>query len=78
MSKPPRRRKKKPYSKSELNKLIDNLLHPLAKNKAKTSILILDECLHILVEQNPTQSLQKFIKHTLPKIVEKHLKTKKT
>ena len=65
------------YSKSDLNRLIDSILHPLAKGKNEVSILILDECLHFLVEQNPTLSLQKFIKYTLPKIVKKYYKETK-
>ena len=50
----------KPYSKGDLNKLIDTLIHPLSR-KDKSFILI-DGFLHGLVEQNPPQTVRKFIK----------------
>jgi len=54
-------------SKGQLNKLIDSLLHPLFKKHP--GFVILDGILHALVEQNPEESLHKFIKYNLDKLV---------
>ena len=63
------------YSKGELNRLVDDLLHPLAKGEAEIPFLILDEALHALIEQNPPETLAKFLKYTLPRIISKYRKT---
>ena len=55
------------YSKGEINKLVDGLIHPLAK--ADKSYILLDGLLHALNERNPPQSLRKFMKYDLPEIV---------
>jgi len=55
------------YSKAELNKLIDSVIHPLAKEDP--SLLILDGFLHSLVEQNPPLSVRKFLRYNLPRLV---------
>jgi hypothetical protein len=65
------RRKRQAYSKGELNQLIDSLLHPLATEDNAVAILLLDGILHSAVEQDPGQSVQKFIRYSLPKILEK-------
>lgn len=54
-------------SKGKLNKLIDSLLHPLFKKHP--GFVILDGVLHALVEQNPEESLHKFVKYNLDKLV---------
>ena len=54
-------------SKGQLNKLIDSLLHPLFKKHP--GFVILDGVLHALVEQNPEESLRKFVKYNLDKLV---------
>jgi hypothetical protein len=63
------RKKRQAYSKGELNQLIDSLLHPLATGENAVAILLLDGVLHSAVEQDPGQSMQKFIRYSLPKIL---------
>jgi len=64
----PRRKATKPYTKGELNKLIDNLCHPLFQENP--SFILIDSLLHGLVEQNPPQTVRKFIQYNLPKLIE--------
>jgi hypothetical protein len=62
--------KKRPkrYTKGELNKLVDSLVHPLCKKNS--GLIFVDGLLHALIEQNPPQSVSKFIRYNLPKILE--------
>jgi hypothetical protein len=64
------RKKKKEsiYSKGEINKLIDSLLHPLSDRYP--TLTIFDSILHGLVEQNPPETILKFVRYNLPKIIE--------
>jgi len=62
------KKKRSYYSKGELNRLIDNLLHPLFDRGP--SFLIADAILHGLVEQDPPKTASKFIRYNLPKIIE--------
>ena len=57
------------YTEGELNKLVDSLVHPLAKENPY--IMILDGILHGIIEQNPSASTVKFIKYNLPKLLER-------
>jgi hypothetical protein len=59
---------RKPYTKGELNKLIDSLCHPLSKTDKR--FILVDVLLHAMVEQNPPESVLKFIRYSLPKIME--------
>jgi len=70
MSSKPKTKKKavKPYTKGELNKVIDSLFHPLFE--ANKGFMLVDELLHAMVEQNPPTTVKKFIKYNLPKILE--------
>jgi len=63
-----KRREPQFYTTSELNQLIDSIMHPLAKNNPY--IMILDGLLHGIVERNPSASTVKFIKYNLPKLLE--------
>jgi hypothetical protein len=55
----------RPYTKGELNKIADSLLHPLfTKNP---SCILLDTLVHALIEQNPPDTIKKFIKYNLSK-----------
>ena len=63
-----KKRKQRPYSKAELNKLIDALCHPLFETNK--GYILVDGLLHGLVEQNPPLSLRKFIKYNLPKLIQ--------
>jgi len=64
-----RKTKRQAYSKGELNQMIDSVLHPLATGENAVAILLLDGILHSAVEQDPGQSIQKFIRYSLPKIL---------
>lgn len=71
---PSRKKDKKKYSKGELNRLIDSVLHPLFDHS--TEMMIVDSVLHSLVEQNLAETTQKFIRYNLPKIVDEIIKKK--
>jgi hypothetical protein len=67
----PKRKKKrahKPYTKGELNKLIDSLCHPLFETN--DGFILVDGFLHGLVEQDPPTTVRKFMKYNLPRILE--------
>lgn len=71
----PKKRRVVVYTVGERNKLIDSAMHPLAK--IHPVFTIVDELLHVANEQNPGESLQKFVKYSLPvllKGIEKILK----
>jgi len=55
------------YTTGELNRTIDALLHPLAKEDP--AFLVVDGVLHGIVERNPSESVLKFIHHNLPKLL---------
>lgn len=57
----------KPYTKGEMNMLIDGLMHPLCKEI--TGLILVDGFLHALIEQNPPESVSKFIRYNLSKIL---------
>ena len=69
MKQSPRRNKKQAYSysKGELNRAIDSLIHPLSKRNP--TLIILDVILHSLVEQKPAETIAKFMRYTGPEIV---------
>jgi len=62
-----RRKKRNTYSKGEINRLIDSLLHPLFDFNPTFNIL--DTIFHGFVEQNPSETALKFLKYNLPRIV---------
>jgi len=55
------------YTKGEINRLIDSLLHPLAKEDRR--LLIVDGFLHALVENDPPLSARKFLTYSLPTLL---------
>ena len=61
--------KRKPYSKGQLNFLIDDLLHPFYRDCE--GLRLLDGFLHAIVEGDPPVSLKKFIKYNLPAVTRK-------
>lgn len=63
----PRKREKPPYSKGEINKIIDSLLHPWIKQYPW--LIGIDGLLHGLVEGDPAKSLEKFVRYNGPKLV---------
>jgi hypothetical protein len=69
MASPSRKKKRRSrYSKGELNRLIDDLIHPLSDQRPELTIL--DAALHGLVQQNPPENAVKFIRYNLHKIIE--------
>ena len=63
-----KKKARKLYTKGELNKLIDSLCHPLLKTNK--GFVLVDGLLHAMVEQNPPETVLKFIRYSLPKIME--------
>lgn len=62
------------YTKGEINKIIDALLHPWLSGETEAAALAVDSMLHAMVEQDAVKSLQKFTKYTLPKILDEVFK----
>lgn len=62
--------------KTNLNKLIDTILHPHFKKHPE--LIIFDGFLHALIEQDLKQSIRKFIKYNYPKIMDKIKNNNKT
>jgi hypothetical protein len=55
------------FSKGKLNRLVDNIFHPLFHmNKG---YVLVDGVLHGLVEQNPALSAEKFVRYSLPELM---------
>jgi len=59
------------YTKSEINKLIDALVHPWYKTYPWMRLI--DGLLHALNEQSP-ESVEKFIRYNLPELLEEAAK----
>jgi len=57
----------RPYTTGELNRTVDALLHPLGKLDPR--FIVIDWALHVVIEQNPSESLLKFIQYSLPRLV---------
>jgi hypothetical protein len=57
----------RPYTAGELNKTFDALLRPLAK--VSPWFLVLDGVLHGLIEQNPSETVAKFVQYNLPTLI---------
>jgi len=66
------RKRNQIFTPGESNKIIDALLHPLAKQDM--GFWALDLFFHAVVEQNPRVTVEKFMRFDLPKIVEQYLK----
>jgi hypothetical protein len=62
------RKRKALYSKGELNRLVDSLIHPLCEEDKR--FILLDGFLHGLIEKDPPKSVMKFVKYNLPEILE--------
>jgi hypothetical protein len=61
------RSRSRPYTTGEVNRMVDALLHPLAE--VDPAFLVLDGVVHCMIEQNPPESVLKFIHHNLPKLL---------
>jgi len=57
------RKKRSIYSKGEINRLIDCLLHPLSDINPAFSLV--DAILHGVMEQNPPETALKFLRYNL-------------
>lgn len=69
------RRTPKPFGKGQLNRIIDDLVHPFFEENK--SLVWVDGILHGLVEQNPGISVRKFIKYSVPKLMKTKTKEPK-
>ena len=52
-----------------MNRLINSVLHPFMKGEDKIPIMLLDAVAHSLIEQDPQKSFKKFMRFTLPEVV---------
>jgi len=70
-----RKNKTRPvFTKGEMNKLIDDTVHPL--KKLDWSFTVVDEALHMINEGDIQQSVIKFVEYSLPEILKRFLKKK--
>jgi len=60
-------RRSAPYSKGEVNKIIDSLLHPLMKGHPW--LVMVDGLLHA-INEGGQKSLEKFIRYNIKPLVE--------
>jgi hypothetical protein len=67
-----RQKRKSLYSRSEKNMIIDSLVHPLADEH--WSFVIVDGALHALNEEDPIQSLIKFLRYNAPELLKRILR----
>jgi len=63
----PSKKRRSVYTKGELNRLIDGLLHPLFD--VNPAFRLVDSILHGLVERNPPETAMKFLRYNLPWII---------
>jgi len=61
------RRRRSIYSKGEVNRLIDSVIHPLFN--LNQGFTVADAILHGFVERNPPETALKFIRYNLPKVI---------
>lgn len=67
---------KRGYTKGQINKLIDSIVHPLAKRDEP--LLVLDGFLHALVERSPSLSTKKFLVYNIPTLMSHLAEDRKT
>jgi hypothetical protein len=60
-----------PYSRGQLNRLVDGLVHPLYEKSELYRVA--DGLLHGVVERNMRVSAKKFVRYNLPEVVKKIL-----
>jgi hypothetical protein len=71
-----KKRKTNCYSKGELNRLADSILHPWYKENQ--AIRLFDGIVHALIEQDLPMSAEKFLRYNLPELAKIALKKRKT
>lgn len=64
--------KRRTLSKYQVNKLIDDLIHPFMREYP--ALIVIDGILHAINEGNPEESLRKFIKYDLSKLIDEVVK----
>lgn len=64
-------RKSRSYSVGQINKLVDDFVHPFYRKSELYRVA--DGLLHGLIERGPRISVKKFLKYNLPEIVKKLL-----
>jgi hypothetical protein len=64
-----RKSRSKTFSKGELNRLVDSIIHPVYKQSE--AFRIVDGLLHGIIEENPPVSVRKFIRYNLPEVIKK-------
>jgi hypothetical protein len=69
------RKKESLFTEGELNKLIDSFLHPIARQDPY--FWVADTLLHAMIEQDPGVTVDKFVRYTVPKILEQAAKRQK-
>ncbi len=57
-----------PYTPGQVNRWIDSVVHPLAKENP--AFWMVDFALHAMVERNPGESLRKFVHYDLRPLLE--------
>ena len=65
----PKNKRILPYSKGDLNRLIDKAVHPLYRKNELFRVL--DGLMHGIVEQDPLTSTKKFVIYNLPDLIKK-------
>lgn len=63
-------KKRSSLEKAFFNKLIDYYLHPHFKGPNAEKAILFDYLAHSIIENNPKESRRKFIKYSLPKLLE--------
>jgi hypothetical protein len=61
------RKTSKPFRKGQLNRLVDDLIHPFFEENK--NLIWIDGILHGLVEQNPRLTMEKFVKYSVPQLM---------
>ena len=69
------RNRRRSYTRSELNRLIDSIWHPPAK--LNPELFIIDWILHAIVEQNLSESTVKFIQYNLPRLLSQLMQSRR-
>lgn len=64
-----------PFTDGELNKLIDSVMHPIARENPW--YWAVDGLLHGMVEQDPNLTTRKFLRYNAPKIIRQVLRNQK-
>jgi hypothetical protein len=63
-----RKSEKLPYTKAEVNKILDAVIHPWMKDYPWLNLV--DGLLHTLNERNPKSSLRKFLRYNLKPLID--------